>query len=144
MGIVALQASKAREHFSELLDDAEKKPVFIKRKREKYMVLPAHLMSISDSWKIKISFGYDETEEGCVYFTKNTLFPDVIGWGNTKREAVRSFLEGITDLCHDFYDNFQIYSAAPNRQQQIIPVLRLLSTIVSGGNISDMIEEGKN
>ena len=144
MNVVAIKASKARENFSELLDNAEKRPVFINRKREKYIVLPTHLISCSDSWKIKVSFGYDETEGERVYFTKNAVFPDVIGWGNTKSEAVNSFSEGIIELCHDFYNNFYLYSLAPNRQHQIMPVLRLLSIIVSGGNISDFIEEGKN
>ena len=145
MSVVAIKSSKAREHFSELLDDADKRPVFINRKRDKYMVLPTHFISRSDSWKIKISFGYDDTEGERVYFTKNAVFPDIIGWGNSKSEAISSFSEGITELCHDFYNNFHIYSAAPNRQQQIMPVLRLLSIIVSGGNISELIiEEGKN
>ena len=144
MAVVAMKASKAREKFSELLDDAEKRPVFINRKREKYIVLPAHLISCSDSWKIKISFGYDITEGKRVYFTKNDIFPDVIGWGNTKSEAVSSFSQRLTELCHEFYDNFHIYSAAPNRQQQIMPVLRILSSIVSGGKISEFIEAGKN
>ena len=144
MSVIVMKASKARENFSELLDDAEKRPIFINRKREKYIVLPAHLISCSDSWKIKISFGYDITEGKRVYFTKNDIFPDVIGWGSTKSEAVSDFKEGVTDLCHDFYNNFHIYSLAPNRQQQIMPVLRLLSIIVSGGDISELIEEGKN
>ena len=143
MSVVAIKASKAREHFSELLDDADKRPVFINRKREKYIVLPAHLICSSDSWKIKISFGYDDTEGERVYFTKNAIFPDIIGWGNSKPEAINSFSEGLTELCHDFYNNFHIYSLAPNRQQQIMPVLRLLSFIVRGGNISELIEEGK-
>ena len=144
MSVVAMKASKARENFSEMLDDAGKRPIFINRKREKYVVLPAHLISCSDSWKIKVSFGYDDTEDERVYFTKNDIFPDIIGWGNSKIEAVNSFKNNLIELCNDFYSNFHLYSLAPNRQQQIMPVLRLLSMIVSGQDISMLIEEGKN
>ena len=144
MSVVAMKASVARGNFSELLDDVEKRPIFINRKRENYIVLPLHLIRYSDPWKIKVTFGYDDTKEGRVYFTKNNIFPDLIGWGNTKAEAIRSFVESIVELSHDFYDKFHIYSLAPNRQQQIMPILKILSIIVSGGNISELIEEGKN
>lgn len=155
MDIIAKKAAKARENFSEFLDEADKRPVFINRKRETYVVFPTQFINSHDPWKIKIRYGYDETEGASsqlkqrqpkerVYFTKNDIFPDVIGWGNSKSEALRSFTEDLIALCYDFYDNFHIYSSIPCRQHQTMPVLKILSVIASGGDVTSIIEEGKS
>ncbi|MDR0311720.1 MAG: hypothetical protein LBJ21_09050 [Acidobacteriota bacterium] len=143
MAIVATSASEARENFSEFLDNAGRKPEFISRRRETFIVIPTEIINQAGFGKIRIRFGYDDTEDGRVYFTKNVIFPDVIGWGNSKAEALNSFVEGLTALCMDFHNNFQLYASAPNRKNQIMPVVGILSIIAGGGNIADIIEAGR-
>ena len=138
--VTATRASEARENFSEFLDNAVNRPGFISRRRGTFVVLPMQVIQRAVPKKIKIGFGYNNTKNGRVYYTKNEVFPDVIGRGKTKEEAMSAFTKGLLAQCRDFYENFQLFSSAPERMERILPVLKVLTILADGGDVSDMLE----
>ena len=144
MGVVAKGASEARENFSMFLDESEKRPGFISRRRSTYVVIPSSVIEKIAPLKIMVAYCHDDMGTGRVYYTKNHIFPDVVGWGDTKAQALSSFIDGLKDFCNIFYEDFYSFSRAPNRQEQIFPVLAILSIMSNGGDISEIIEVGGN
>ena len=140
MGVVATGVSEARGNFSAFLDDAGKKPGFIKRRRETFVVVSTAAIERAITKKINVSFAFDDTKDGRVFYTKNDVFPDVIGWGETTEKAQSSFIEGLADFCQIFYDNFSRYSEAPNRKGQVIYVLKVVSAMASGKDLLHLID----
>ena len=144
MEVVAKGASEARKNFSLFLDEAEKRPGFINRRRSTYIVIPSNAIEKIASLKIKVAYCHDDMDAGRVYYTKNPVFPDVVGWGDTKEQALSSFVDGLKDFCSIFYEDFYGFSRAPNRQGQVFPVLAILSIMSNGGDVSEIIEDGGN
>jgi hypothetical protein len=76
------------------------------------------------------------------YFAYGEVFEDIIGWGNTKDEALTAFKNNLIDFCKDFYENFSVYASAPNRKKQIPYVIKIVNHLARGGNISEIISGG--
>jgi len=134
--------AEVRSKFSEFLDGAAYGPEYIKRKREVFTVVPSSLLEFAIPYVFTISFGCDNTKSGRVYFTKNDLIPDIIGFGDTKEKAVSSFIEEIKDLCRDYRKNPQLYMIAPNRKEQVPVIIKASTILARNGDIRDMIHVG--
>jgi len=138
-------AAEARENFSVFLDNAESRPSFINRRRSTFIVMPDSFFELLVPKKIKIIIEHDEEAEkntdkyDGAYFAYGDVFDDIIGWGNTKEEAVASFKDNLIEFCTAFYENFSVYAAAPNRKAQIPYVIKIVNHIGRGGELSDII-----
>jgi len=131
-----------RSRFSEFLDNAAYGPEYIRRKRDVFTVVPSNLLEFAIPYVFTISFGYDSTKNGRIYFTKNDLIPDIIGFGDTKEKAIDSFIAGLEDLCRDYRKNPQLYMIAPNRKEQVPVIIKASTILARGGDIREMINTG--
>jgi len=134
--------AEVRSKLSEFLDNAAYGPEYIKRKRDVFTVVPSNLLEFAIPCVFTISFGYDNTKSGRIYFTKNDLIPDIIGFGDTKEKAIDSFVSDIKDLCQDYRNNPQLYMIAPNRKEQIPAILKASTILARGGDLREMIDTG--
>jgi len=134
--------AEVRSKFSEFLDNAAYGPEYIRRKRDVFAVVPSSLLEFAIPYVFAISFGYDTTKAGRIYFTKNNLIPDIIGFGDTKEKAIDSFVAEVENLCQDYRNNPQLYMIAPNRKKQVPAIIKASTILARGGDIREMIEAG--
>jgi hypothetical protein len=130
------KATEVRREFADFLDDAQRRPKFMKRRRQQYVVLPAEMLDVMAPQTVQVSLLSDE--DG-TYFTDCPAVADVIGFGKSEQEALDSFAEGLVSFCYEYYDNFALYSAAPNRVAQLPLVTAVVSHYERSGSIADLI-----
>lgn len=70
---------------------------------------------------------------------------DIIGWGDSKQEAIDDFINSLDVYAHDYYDNFQVYSKTARGKKDLPYVLRIISASELD-DIKSMIicQDGKN
>lgn len=137
MAAVSSSATKVRQEFANFLDDARQRPQYIKRRSYQYIVLPVETFEALVPSGIELKTINDEDGS---YFTENKQFPDVIGFGSSKDEAISSFKEGLLSYSYEYYDQFLYYSVAPGRKEQAPTVLQLISHYERFGSIDKMVK----
>jgi predicted RNase H-like HicB family nuclease len=88
---------------------------------------------------VSVSVRFIRDDDG-MYYTDNSVLPDVIGFGETREDALASFIEGVLSFAYEYYDNFSFYRAAPNRASQAALVIRIISCYEQYGNIDVLIQ----
>lgn len=119
-----INATDARKNWSQIIDNAvREKPQFIKRTRD-CMVLANETM-FADMLSV---YGFSATEfvetDGSVTLSCNEL--DLAENAATQEEAKLKLAQSILDYATDFYDDFPLWSSAPNRKTHIPYILRAL------------------
>jgi len=147
MALIVKGVAEVRGNFSLFLDEADERPAFISRRRKNYMVIPDHVIAEMVPLSIKVSYEVDEDalnnpDIDGAYIAECDVFRDVYGWGKTKEIALESFVEGLIGFCEVFYNDFESFSKAPNRKNEILPVIKIISILSRGGNIRELIKEG--
>ncbi|MDR0308495.1 MAG: hypothetical protein LBH87_01010 [Coriobacteriales bacterium] len=136
---VSTTATEVRKDFADFLDEARLRPQYIKRRSYQYIVLPAETFEkLTPDATVEVEF--IEDEDGGI-FTNNSFFPDVIGFGADKADALDSFKEGLISYSYEYYENFPIFSVSPGRAEQATAVLRLISHFERHANIDDLVKE---
>jgi hypothetical protein len=133
---VSVSATEARGRFADLLDDARKRPQLIRRRRQSFVLMPVDDMTRFPSDKIHLRVVH---EDG-IYVTENDEIDDVIGWGDTREEAIDSFLEDLVMFSYMYYDHFDEFITAPNRVGQWSIVLKVVSLLDGGLTPTDIVE----
>jgi hypothetical protein len=121
---VTEQATEVRKDFADFLDDAQRRPKFIKRRKYQYVVLSTEMLDALAPQKVELQILSDE---GSGYYTECSVAPDVIGFGASEQETIESFANGLVSFCYEYYENFAFYSAAPNRIAQLPLVTKVVS-----------------
>lgn len=141
--MLTLNATDVRRDWSAVMECAiREKPQFIKRTRD-YMVL-ADLELFED---LLSAYQYTADrfteEDGTVTLSLNEL--DLAENAQTEAEARQLLGRSILDYAEDFYNEFALWSASPNRKTHIPYVLKAL-IIDDAGKIGDLIscQAGKN
>jgi hypothetical protein len=134
---VAEQATEVRKEFADFLDDAQRRPKFIKRRKYQYVLLSAEILEALAPVSLDVKLLKDE-DGG--FYTDCTMAPDVIGFGASKQEALDSFADGLVSFCYEYYENFALYSAAPNRIAQLPLVTMVVSHFEQSKDILDLIK----
>lgn len=67
-----------------------------------------------------------KVDEDSVVATSPTI-NDLIWYGTTEEEALRSFAKALVEYVQDFDEDYALYSAAPNRRGHVPYVLRALA-----------------
>lgn len=119
-----INATDARKNWSQIIDNAvREKPQFIKRTRD-CMVLANETM-FADMLSV---YGFSATEfvetDGSVTLSCNEL--DLAENAATQEEAKLKLAQSILDYATDFYNDFPLWSSAPNRKTHIPYILRAL------------------
>jgi hypothetical protein len=133
---VSVSATEARGRFADLLDDARKRPQFVRRRRQSFVLMPVDDMTRLPPYKIHLRVVH---EDG-IYVTENDEIDDVIGWGDTREEAIDGFLEDLVMFSYMYYDHFDEFITAPNRVGQWPIVLKVISLLDGGLSPADIVE----
>ena len=146
MEMIAKGVAEVRSNFSVFLDEADKRPALIKRRRTNYLVIPDTVLLEAVPLKIKLFYEYDEEAANTpnvdgAYVTTCDIFESVFGWGDTKEEAYESFKEGLIGFCQLAYNDFDFFSKDPTRKTEILPVIKIMSILSKGGEVDSLIEE---
>ncbi len=138
-----LNATDVRRDWSAVLDSAiREKPQFIKRTRD-FMVLAD--IKFLENLLLAYRFTADrfQEEDGSITLSLNEI--DLLENAKTEKEARELLGKSILSYAEDFYNEFTLWSIAPNRKSHIPYVLKAL-IIDNAGKIGDSIEcqAGKN
>ena len=93
---------------------AADKPVFIENSNDKFLE------------PLKFNISFFEEEDGSFTGTLEEL--DLIENTPSKEDCLLSLIEAMKDYAHDFYNEFALWSSAPNRKSHIPYVLKILSS----------------
>lgn len=136
-------ATDVRREWSVVVDEViRERPQFIKRTRD-YMLL-------SDvNFITELLSAYNFTAEkfieadGSVTLSLNQI--NLVENGKTEEDTRKKLAEAILDYSEDFYRDFHLWSAAPNRQPHIPYVFKAL-IMADTNKIGDLItcQDGKN
>lgn len=119
-----LNATDVRRDWSAVMERAvREKPQFIKRTRD-YMVLTD--ISLLEELLSAYDYTADRFVEDDGSVTLSLLELDLAESAKTESEARKLLGKSILDYAEDFYNEFALWSAAPNRKKHISYVLKAL------------------
>ena len=75
---------------------------------------------------LKFNISFFEEEDGSFTGTLEEL--DLIENAPSKKECLFSLLEAMKEYAQDFYNEFSLWSSAPNRKSHIPYILKILSS----------------
>lgn len=122
---MVVNATQVRAHFSEFIDNVVRdKPQFMKRSRDViYSFSENQIQLLLEQYQFHVNV---EQDEDASYNVTDDKF-DLIGWGNTKEEAIIDFAEQLVDYAEEYYQEFALYSLAPNRKHHFPYILHILT-----------------
>lgn len=122
--MLTMNATDVRKNWSEVTESViREKPRFIKKTRD-YMLL-SNMEFISE-----LLSGYSFTankfieDDGSVTLSLNEL--DLIENGSDEKDAINNLSQAILEYAADFYNNYNVWSVAPNRKKEIPYVFKAL------------------
>lgn len=136
------QATEVRKEWSAVCDNImHDKPQFIKRTRDKMCFSSFDTMlDILEIYKYTAE-KYIEAD-GSVTLSLNEI--DLVENGKTENEAINTLANAIFEYAVEYYDNYKMYSNAPNRKKHVPYILKalLLGTAQKIGD-SIICQDGK-
>lgn len=122
--MLTINATDVRKNWSKVSESViREKPTFIKKTRD-YMLL-SNMEFINE-----LLSGYSFTankyieEDGSVTLSLNEL--DLIENGSDEKEAIHNLSNAILEYATGFYNEFNVWSIAPNRKPEIPYVFKVL------------------
>ncbi len=124
--MVTLNATEVRKEWSSVIDEAvHEKPVIIKRTRDRMMLSNIEtIITILDRYSFH-AVRFTE-EDGSVTLSLDEI--DLVENAPTEEEARRCLAESILEYAKEYYENYSVWSHAPNRRGHIPYVLKALVT----------------
>src|SRR5574344_159070 len=119
-------ATEVRKEWSETIDTAvRKKPVFIKRTHDNMVLLNMPLLqSMLDPLSINVTLYHEE--DGSITGSVDAL--DIAENAKDKSTCISEIITALRDYADDFYNEFELWSAAPNRKSHIPYICKILSS----------------
>jgi hypothetical protein len=141
--MLTVNATDVRRDWSLVIDDVvRKRPKFIKRTRD-YMILSD--LNLFENILVVYKFTAQSfiEDDGSITLSLNEI--DLIENASTETEAKLALAQAILQYAQDYYNEFQLWSTAPNRKNHIPYVLKAL-IIDDAHKIGDSIQcqRGKN
>ena len=124
MDMFTVNATDVRRDWSLVIDDVvRQKPKFIKRTRD-YMILSD--LNLFENILAIYEFTAQEfiEDDGSITLSLNEI--DLIENASTEQDAKLSLAQAILQYAQDYYNEFQLWSAAPNRKSHIPYVLKAI------------------
>ena len=122
--MLTMNATDVRKNWSEVSESViREKPMFIKKTRD-YMLL-SNMEFINE-----LLLGYSFTankyieDDGSVTLSLNEL--DLVENGSDEKDAINNLSRAILEYAADFYNEFNVWSVAPNRKREIPYVFKAL------------------
>lgn len=121
-----MSASEVRKEWSSTIDTALREhPVFFQRTRDNLILLDVATLWLAFR-HLQFHLSFYEEENGSVTCTEEEL--DLVENAPTREECIRQMIGAMRDYANDFYNDFALWSKAPNRQDHISYVLKILSS----------------
>lgn len=120
-----LNATDVRKNWSETLDSVvHEKPVYIKRTRDEISMVDIRLLNyLLFIYKYRVEKSIES--DGSV--TLSAVDMDLVVNGLSEDDALDKMVIEIKTYANDYYDEFDLWSKAPNRKSHIPYVLKALS-----------------
>lgn len=122
--MLAMNATEVRKEWSAVLDNTvRQKPQFIKRTRDYLVLSDVKFMGM-------LLDGYNftankmEEDDGSITLSMNEL--DLVVNAPAEQEAVRALAYDIYEYAQEYYQEFNLWSVAPNRKDHIPYVMKAL------------------
>lgn len=122
--MLALNATEVRKDWSAVLDNTvRQKPQFIKRTRD-YLVLSdiKFMGMLLDGYNFTAN--KMEEDDGSITLSLNEL--DLVENAPTEQDAVLALANDIYEYAQEYYQEFNLWSVAPNRKDHIPYVMKAL------------------
>ena len=122
--MLTMNATDVRKNWSEVSDSViREKPTFIKKTRD-YMMLSN--MDFISTLLSGYEFSVNEyiEDDGSVTLSLNEM--PLVENADTKKEAIDILANSILEYAVDFYNEFNLYSNAPNKKSEIPYVFKAL------------------
>jgi len=122
--MISVNATEVRKEFSVFIDRAiREKPQFIKRTRDYLMMADVRFLEDLLAECVFTARSYPE-EDGSVTLSLDAL--DLAENAPTQEECRAALARSILDYAEDFYGEYALYAAAPNRKKHIPYVYKAL------------------
>ena len=137
-------ATEARKDFSSMLDKAVfDRPQFIQRTRDHILVIGESILEMAlanNSLHVDILECDDKT-----FIATLDEIEDLIATGDSRETAIEDMSRTILEYAKEYYNEFGLYSRAPNRKQHLPYVMRAL-TLGTPEKVKEMLlcQTGKN
>lgn len=124
MYMVPKNATEVRKEWSSVLDSVVRdKPTLIKRTRDQLWFSNLEIMTdILDGYQFTAECIREE--DSSITMVLNEI--DLVENAPTEQEAKRKLAQSIVEYAVEFYDNYALYSHAPNRKKHIPYVFKAL------------------
>ena len=121
--IYTLNSSEVRKNFSQFIDTViRKRPQIIKRSRDRLIAVDIQTMSQILNG-VKMHYNIFAEEDGS--YTASLEEIDIVVNGNDD-EIKKMLAKELFDYAMEYYDDFDLYSKAPNRKNHIAYILKIL------------------
>lgn len=123
--MLSVNSSDVRKDWSSVVDSAiRRKPVFIKRTRDRLMLCSTETVSqlVSD---VKISATQFTESDGSVTLSADAL--DIVSHGEDLASAKSALVKDIMEYAEEYYGEYELYSRAPNRKNHLPYVIKALA-----------------
>ncbi len=118
-------ASEVRKDWSRIIDSVvREKPAFIKRTRD-YMMLCTTDMIYELVSSIKYVANKYVEDDGTITLSMKSL--DITANGDTEAAAKSALVGSLIEYAEEFYEEFELYSKAPNRRSHLPYVVKALT-----------------
>lgn len=123
--MIVMNSADVRQEWSSVMDTAiRRKPVFVKRTRDYMMLADTGLIArLLDG----VKFYADEYSEDDGSVTLALRDMDIAVNGADGAEARSALVSAILEYAEEYYDNFELYSASPNRAPHLPYVIKALA-----------------
>lgn len=119
-----VNATEVRKHWSTSLDTVSRtKPLFVKRTRDTFMLSDLKtLQNILSAYEFNAHIFTED--DGSYTISLEEL--DLLENAETKEDAIAAMKLTIYEYATDFYNEFDLWSSAPNRKSHVPYVLKAL------------------
>ena len=141
--MVTMNATDVRKEWSTVIDDVIREhPVFIKRTRDKMVLSSVEtIAALLDGYRLTAT--RLKEEDGSVTLSLNEI--DLIENAPDEAGARRLLAASIMEYATEYYENYALYSNAPNRKAHIPYVLKaLLSEDITAVEESIVCRSGRS
>lgn len=122
--MLAMSSSEVRKDWSSVLDFViRKKPMFIKRTRDRMILCSTEMMTQIVSNVTIVADMYTEKDNS---ITLSLKAMDIIAHGENLQSAKAALANNIMEYAEEYYQEFELYSRAPNRKDHLPYVIKAL------------------
>ena len=124
LDMLAMSSSDVRRSWSSVLDCAvRKRPVFIKRTRDRVMLCSTEMLEQIIGGVTLVANQFIEADNSVTLSLEEL---DITAHGDTLQSAKAELANNLLEYAEEYYREFELYSRAPNRKNHLPFVIKAL------------------